>query len=136
MASLSTTTVILSLQDGCPGLAFYILEVIINVAMIVEVAIRFVAFGQVSGTLHVAGRADVQDLAILEIALQCRRPRVDVFVCRHTIGDIIRWLWGHKQRGRITRHPPAGGAERAAIWQACDCHEKVRLSLPCSRELI
>lgn len=47
MASLSTTTVILSLQDGCPGLAFYILEIIINVAMIAEVSIRFVAFGKV-----------------------------------------------------------------------------------------
>ena len=47
MALLSTTTVILSLQDGCPGLAFYILEVTINVAMIAEVSIRFVAFGQV-----------------------------------------------------------------------------------------
>jgi len=46
MASLSTTTVILSLQDGCPGLVFYILEIIINVAMIVEVTIRFVAFGK------------------------------------------------------------------------------------------
>ena len=47
MASLSTTTVILSLQDGCPGLAFYILEIIINVAMIAEVSIRFIAFGKV-----------------------------------------------------------------------------------------
>jgi len=50
MASLSTTTVILSLQDGCPGLAFYILEIIINVAMIAEVSIRFVAFGKVRST--------------------------------------------------------------------------------------
>ena len=47
MASLSTATVILSLQDGCPGFAFYILEIIINVAMIAEVSIRFIAFGQV-----------------------------------------------------------------------------------------
>lgn len=54
MATLSTTTVILSLQDGCPGLAFYILEIIINVAMITEVSIRFVALGQVRSALHVA----------------------------------------------------------------------------------
>lgn len=47
MAALSVTTVVLSLTDGCPGLAFYILEVIINVAMILEVAIRFVALGRV-----------------------------------------------------------------------------------------
>ncbi|KAF7307067.1 hypothetical protein MIND_00499800 [Mycena indigotica] len=46
MAVLSVTTVILSLTDGCPGLAFYILEVIINTSMILEVGIRFVAFGR------------------------------------------------------------------------------------------
>ncbi|PFH54872.1 hypothetical protein AMATHDRAFT_72639 [Amanita thiersii Skay4041] len=46
MAALSVTTVILSLTDGCPGLPFYILEVIINTAMILEVGIRFVAFGR------------------------------------------------------------------------------------------
>jgi hypothetical protein len=48
MAALSVTTVALSLSDGCPGLPFYILEVIINTSMILEVAIRFVAFGRVS----------------------------------------------------------------------------------------
>ncbi|KAI0308176.1 hypothetical protein B0F90DRAFT_1680747 [Multifurca ochricompacta] len=46
MAGLSITTVVLSLREGCPGLAFYILEVIINSAMIAEVAIRFLAFGR------------------------------------------------------------------------------------------
>ena len=132
MASLSTTTVILSLQDGCPGLAFYILEIIINVAMIAEVSIRFVAFGQVRSTLHVAdsGMLTYYILAILEIALQRGRPRVDMFMCTHTVRDIIRWLRGHKQGGRIARHTSAGGAERPAIWQACDRHEKVRIDLP------
>jgi len=48
MAALSVATVALSLSDGCPGLPFYILEVIINTSMILEVAIRFVAFGRVS----------------------------------------------------------------------------------------
>ena len=47
MAALSVTTVVLSLKDGCPGLAFYILEVIINTAMILEVGIRFVALNKV-----------------------------------------------------------------------------------------
>lgn len=47
MAALSVTTVVLSLTDGCPGLAFYILEVIINTAMILEVGIRLVALGKV-----------------------------------------------------------------------------------------
>jgi hypothetical protein len=51
MAALSITTVALSLSDGCPGLPFYILEVIINTSMILEVAIRFVAFGGVSTQL-------------------------------------------------------------------------------------
>ncbi|RPD82402.1 hypothetical protein L226DRAFT_25057 [Lentinus tigrinus ALCF2SS1-7] len=46
MAGLSITTVVLSLVDDCPTLAFYILELIINGAMILEVAIRFVAFGR------------------------------------------------------------------------------------------
>ncbi|THV07627.1 hypothetical protein K435DRAFT_636626, partial [Dendrothele bispora CBS 962.96] len=46
MAALSVTTIVLSITDDCPGLAFYILEVIINVSMILEVGIRFVAFGR------------------------------------------------------------------------------------------
>ncbi len=47
MAALSVATVVLSLTDGCPGLPFYVLEVIINTAMILEVGIRFVALGKV-----------------------------------------------------------------------------------------
>lgn len=47
MAALSVTTVVLSLADGCPGLAFYILEVIVNTSMILEVGVRFVALGKV-----------------------------------------------------------------------------------------
>ncbi|KAF8167677.1 hypothetical protein B0H34DRAFT_740498 [Crassisporium funariophilum] len=46
MAALSVTTIILSLTDGCPGLPFYILEVIINTSMIMEVGIRFTALGK------------------------------------------------------------------------------------------
>ncbi|RDB29353.1 hypothetical protein Hypma_015769 [Hypsizygus marmoreus] len=46
MAALSVTTVVLSLREGCPGLAFYILEIIINASMILEVSVRFVAFGR------------------------------------------------------------------------------------------
>ncbi|KAF5388549.1 hypothetical protein D9757_004617 [Collybiopsis confluens] len=46
MAALSITTIVLSITDGCPGLAFYILEIIINTSMILEVGIRFVAFGR------------------------------------------------------------------------------------------
>ncbi|KZT75002.1 hypothetical protein DAEQUDRAFT_734498 [Daedalea quercina L-15889] len=46
MACLSMATVALSLSNECPTLPFFILEVIINGAMILEVAIRFVAFGR------------------------------------------------------------------------------------------
>jgi hypothetical protein len=46
MAALSVTTVVLSLSDGCPGLAFYILEFIVNISMILEVGVRFIAFGR------------------------------------------------------------------------------------------
>ena len=53
MAALSVTTVVLSLTDGCPGLAFYVLEVIINTAMILEVGVRFVALGKVRGMMLV-----------------------------------------------------------------------------------
>jgi hypothetical protein len=53
LAGLSTATIIISLSDGCPGLGFYILEIIINTAMIVEVSIRFIAFGRVSTILAV-----------------------------------------------------------------------------------
>lgn len=46
MTALSVTTVVLSLVKGCPGLPFYILEVIVNSAMILEVAIRMVALSK------------------------------------------------------------------------------------------
>ena len=48
MTALSVTTVALSITDGCPGLAFYVLEIVINTSMIIEVGIRLVAFGRVS----------------------------------------------------------------------------------------
>jgi hypothetical protein len=48
MTALSVTTVALSITDGCPGLAFYVLEIIVNSSMIIEVTIRLVAFGRVS----------------------------------------------------------------------------------------
>lgn len=48
MAALSLATVVLSLLGNhCPPTSFYVLEVIINAAMIIEVAIRVVAFGNV-----------------------------------------------------------------------------------------
>lgn len=46
MAALSITTVVLSLAEGCPPMAFYVLEIIINGSMILEVSVRLVAFGR------------------------------------------------------------------------------------------
>ncbi|GAA6019035.1 hypothetical protein JCM11491_002497 [Sporobolomyces phaffii] len=47
MAALSLTTVFLSAtSEHCPSLTFYVLEVIVNSAMIIEVSIRFFAFGK------------------------------------------------------------------------------------------
>jgi len=51
MAALSITTVVLSLltkSGECASFAFYVLEFVVNGAMICEVAIRLVAFGRVS----------------------------------------------------------------------------------------
>lgn len=54
LAGLSVTTVVLSLVDGCPGLAFYVLEIIVNSAMILEVGTRLLAFGRVSAQRSVS----------------------------------------------------------------------------------
>lgn len=51
------TTVVLSLLSDCPTLAFYILEIIVNTAMILEVSIRFVAFGNVRTAPPISGCA-------------------------------------------------------------------------------
>ena len=65
MAALSITTVVLSMVNDCPTVPFYILEFIINAAMILEVGIRFVAFGKVSGllTLDVICRPTLSSLS-------------------------------------------------------------------------
>lgn len=66
MAALSVTTVALSLTQGCPGLAFYILEIIINFTMIAEVGIRFVAFGRVSCHPSTAGVISLFGLCVCQ----------------------------------------------------------------------
>lgn len=47
MTALSVTTVVLSLVKGCPPTSFYVLEIIVNSAMIIEVALRMVALSKV-----------------------------------------------------------------------------------------
>lgn len=72
MAALSITTVVLSLVDGCPGLPFFVLEIIVNSAMIAEVAIRMIALSKV--ILHptrslLAPHSNVYLLGFLEVRL-------------------------------------------------------------------
>lgn len=45
MAIFSLITVIFSLLWTCPGFAFYILELLVNVALVAEVCVRLVAYG-------------------------------------------------------------------------------------------
>ena len=47
MALVSLVTVIISLSTACPGVSFYILELVVNVVLVLEVGIRLVAFGKV-----------------------------------------------------------------------------------------
>lgn len=46
MAILSLVTVIFSLVWTCPGPAFYILELLVNVVLVAEVSVRLVAYGK------------------------------------------------------------------------------------------
>jgi hypothetical protein len=119
MAALSVTTVVLSLSDGCPGLPFYILEVIINSAMILEVGVRFVAFGHVSlrvGKMGaVAYRCDIC-AAILEITVQCCRP-CSYGILRHYVAcPGICQMWSWKQGGRSFGYVTVGCAECSSVW--------------------
>lgn len=86
MAALSVTTVVLSLRDGCPGLAFYILEVIINTSMILEVGIRFIAFGKVCAISNLSSHSAEPSVAILEISIQCSRPYTDSVLRPYIVG--------------------------------------------------
>lgn len=87
MAALSVTTVILSMVNDCPTLAFYVLEIIINGAMILEVGIRFVAFGRVScacaSVFAIFIYIHVCHAAILEIMVQCYGSGHHLLLCHH-----------------------------------------------------
>lgn len=50
MAVASLFTVVLSLMTDCPGTIFYVLEMLVNLVLVVEVGVRFVAFGKVSSS--------------------------------------------------------------------------------------
>lgn len=98
MAALSVTTVVLSLMNGCPTLPFYILELIINGAMILEVTIRFIAFGRVRGPAS-ACRCCVREklttlryTAVLEKPLQHNGSHSHRILCHHACCDILRGL--------------------------------------------
>ena len=104
MTALSVTTIALSITDGCPGLAFYILEIIINTSMIVEVAIRFVAFGRVSSIAQnqLANRLSRRltcltagDAAILEVSVQHPGPHYHTDMCDNHPCYLLRRMWLH-----------------------------------------
>lgn len=51
MALASLFTVVLSLMTECPGTLFYAIELVVNTVLVVEVGVRFVAFGRVSSKM-------------------------------------------------------------------------------------
>lgn len=52
MTLFSLVTVVMSLMQACPGTAFYLLEMIVNAALVAEVGIRLTAFGKVRHPLR------------------------------------------------------------------------------------
>lgn len=103
MACLSATTVGLSLAEGCPGPAFYILEIIVNSAMILEVGIRFVAFGKVSARIVLWNEKltlPAYPSAILEVPLQRCGPYTHSILCGDAVGARVRRLRLDFKRGR------------------------------------
>lgn len=124
MAALSVTTVVLSLTDGCPGLPFYILEIIINTAMILEVGIRFLALGRVSG--HAISKTTLTPpSAILEITIQCCRLDPDGILCHHATSSRVCPMWSGKQRRRSPGYIDVGRTQRVAIWEVGFCNATV-----------
>ena len=151
MACLSATTVALSLAEGCPGLAFYILEVVVNSAMILEVGIRLIAFGKVRQLRFYScpeNKAHVMPprLAILEVTVQHTRLDFDIVLCHDLVGARICGLWVNVKRRGTSGHPASCGKKRSSIRPpgsrhaqvsysvfAFDSHAKV--SLPCASGL-
>ena len=118
MAALSITTIALSVAEGCPGLAFYILEIIINTTMISEVCIRFVAFGKVSAHCYSDSNTFIENFtykAILEIPLQRVRLGANAILCHYATGSHILWVWIDKQRRRDTRYTSSSSAKCSSI---------------------
>ena len=130
MAALSVTTVVLSLTDGCPGPAFYILEVIINTSMILEVSIRLVALGRVSIPFYPPVPAvlteEARTTAILAISVQRGRLNSDRLLRVDVACAGIRKMRCWKQRGRDIRHSSLDCTERSSIWKVGVCDETVR----------
>lgn len=75
MALASFLTVILSLMSECPGTMFYLIEMAVNVVLVLEVSLRFIAFGGVSKSLCLLMRPAVE---ALDADTLCRPP---VFSC-------------------------------------------------------
>lgn len=131
LASLSVTTVVLSLLEGCPGLAFYILEIVVNSSMILEVGIRLLAFGRVSRLCGVLGgrngteRRFLPSAAILEIPLQHCGLGSHPILCIDAARAGLCGLWRHFERRRNTRHASAGGTQCTPVRATGGCHAEV-----------
>lgn len=128
MAGLSITTVVLSLVNDCPTLPFYILELIINGAMILEVGIRFVAFGRVSTSSDSlrTRRPTLVLVAILEVHVEHHGPSHDRVLRDHPALHLLRGVRKHEQGGRAARHLAPCWTERPSIWSARGRYATVR----------
>lgn len=131
MTALSVTTIALSITDGCPGLAFYILEIIVNTSMIVEVTIRFIAFGRVS-RIQPAYRVSLgltcltaRNTAILEISVQHNGPHHYGDMRGNHSRDLLRRMWFYEQRRRVTRHVAACRSECSSVCATGVCDATV-----------
>ncbi len=130
MAGLSITTVVLSLVNDCPTLPFYILEFIINGAMILEVGIRFVAFGRVSATVSSikCASSNLFPSAILEVHVERHGSGHDRVLRDHPPLHLLRRMREHEQGGRAARYSTPCWAERSPVWKARDGDATVRHS--------
>lgn len=126
------TTVFLSAtSEHCPSFTFYVLEVIVNTAMIVEVSIRFFAFGKVSHTtLPLLSPASTSltsarcfRVAILGFLLQHPRPPDHPPLCRYPRRDLFQRLFSQERRS--VRYVLVGREELVPVWEVGTRPEKV-----------
>jgi hypothetical protein len=82
MAFASLLTVVMSLMTDCPGTMFYVVEMLVNVVLVVEVGVRFVAFGRVSSEADTAGDI-VSIFPVSHLPLSPRLPSLAAILALH-----------------------------------------------------